>query len=306
MVDKLSIRAAKKAGSWYEANKLALSEELSDYLINAQKILSENGGFPKRLRALICPHAGYAYSGPTAGYSYANLTKEEAKIYKNIFFLGPSHYVSFKGCRITQFDYLETPSGNLEVNKDIIDELLTKENFTALPKQNDEEEHSLELQYPFLFESMYKYNLKPKIVPILVGAINCSKAKEIGETLSHYFKDESNLFIVSSDFCHWGKSFGYTEYSGQGEIHAFIERLDKEGINYINNIDLDGFVSYIETTDNTICGQYPIMALLGTIKASKVKAKGELLNYSQSSKVKTKNQSSVSYASIAICLDEKI
>lgn len=42
------------------------------------------------------------------------------------------------------------------------------------------------------------------IVPILVGALSKNKEHEYGKLLSKYLADPSNLFVISSDFCHWG------------------------------------------------------------------------------------------------------
>ena len=54
---------------------------------------------------------------------------------------------------------------------------------------------------------------------------------KIGKTkiFSKYLKDPENLFVISSDFCHWGKRFRYTYYDkSKGSIHESIEDLDKQ------------------------------------------------------------------------------
>ena len=76
-----------------------------------------------------------------------------------------------------------------------------------------------------------------------------------------YFEDERTLFVVSSDFCHWGKRFRFThkfdEFTDE-DIYKSIEKLDRQGMTLIEQQDLAGFQSYLSETKNTICGRYPI------------------------------------------------
>jgi AmmeMemoRadiSam system protein B len=138
------------------------------------------------------------------------------------------------------------------------------------------------------------------LVPIMVGNIDKKMEQFFGEILSEYLKDDKSLFIISSDFCHWGKSFDYTPFDkSSGDVSEFVEKLDKEGINLIESQNADGFVSYLEETENTICGRHPISVFLYALQFSKLACKTELLSYTQSSKVKTIRQSSVSYAAIS-------
>lgn len=66
------------------------------------------------------------------------------------------------------------------------------------------------------------------IVPIMVGSLTVEREAAYGELLAPYLTDPSNLFVVSSDFCHWGQRFRYTYYNEQcGQIHESIEALDK-------------------------------------------------------------------------------
>jgi MEMO1 family protein len=67
------------------------------------------------------------------------------------------------------------------------------------------------------------------IVPILVGALKPEREQEYGKLLAPYLADPSTVFVVSSDFCHWGKRFRYTYTDpGPGDIGDAIERLDKK------------------------------------------------------------------------------
>lgn len=66
------------------------------------------------------------------------------------------------------------------------------------------------------------------IVPILVGSLSPEKEACYGRILSRYLADPQNLFVISSDFCHWGHRFRYTYYDrSYGNIYQSIEGLDR-------------------------------------------------------------------------------
>lgn len=299
-----SIRIASKAGSWYEASSKKLGDELREYLHNAKSNLNSVLSKKKTIKGIIVPHAGYFYSGPTAAYSYINLISDQMSTIKNIIVLGPSHHKYFKGCKISQCSELETPFGNLEVNTELGNEMLKFKGFTKLDKSVDEQEHSLEMQFPYLYLTVYEYKLKPKVLPIMVGEIDKDATLSMGKVFSSLIEREDTIFVISSDFCHWGNNFGYSPFSGKGAIWEYIERMDKEGIQFIEKIDFQGFTNYLEMTENTICGRNPILLFLNSIQQSKYGDKMDvnLLYYAQSSKVVKSSQSSVSYASILFAL----
>ena len=67
------------------------------------------------------------------------------------------------------------------------------------------------------------------------------------EKLSTILKDPSNCFVISSDFCHWGQRFRYTQYDQEaGEIYQSIEALDKQGMDLIERLDAPGFAAYLK------------------------------------------------------------
>lgn len=296
-------RIATKAGSWYEANAKKLSEELKEYLLIAKEKLEDTLG-KKPIKALIVPHAGYFYSGPTAAYSYIHLISDQMAKINNIIVLGPSHKEGFKGCKVSQCNILETPLGDLEVNTELANELLQVKGFSTMSKSVDEDEHSLEMQFPYIYQTVYEYGFKPKILPIMVGQLDSKLSKQIGKILVALLEREDTIFIISSDFCHWGQNFDYRPFSGNGKIYEYIQKMDLEGVEFIEKKDLEGFVNYLDTTQNTICGRNPISLLLATIIQSKLKDKLDikLTNYAQSNQVTKNSQSSVSYVSMSFYL----
>ncbi|XP_075195731.1 protein MEMO1 [Anomaloglossus baeobatrachus] len=142
------------------------------------------------------------------------------------------------------------------------------------------------------------------IVPVLVGALSESKEQEFGKLFSKYLADPTNLFVISSDFCHWGQRFRYTYYDeSQGEIYRSIENLDKMGMSIIEQLDPVPFSNYLKKYHNTICGRHPIGVLLNAateLQKSGVNMSFSFLNYAQSSQCRSWQDSSVSYAAGAL------
>jgi MEMO1 family protein len=106
-------------------------------------------------------------------------------------------------------------------------------------------------------------------VPILVGDLSLDAERDYGVLLAPYLADPHTLFVVSSDFCHWGKRFRYTYLDPAcKEIYQSIEKTDREGMRLIEAKDPQGFAKYLQTTKNTICGRHPIGVLLQANRAA--------------------------------------
>lgn len=243
-----------------------------------------------------------------------------------MFILGPSHHVYFKNVAyLSGVDQYETPLGNLPVDTEVVAELCQSKLFKRMDIDTDEDEHSFEMHAPFIYAQTA--NLPqgvPKIVPIMISAADADFNTNIATILSSYLADECNTFVVSSDFCHWGARFGYTEYtpvasleelgpaklklrtksSDHFEIYQSIEYLDKYAMKVASTGSSARWKKYIQLTGNTICGQKPIAILLETIEIVKNATGGSTdygklswIGYAQSSRVTDISDSSVSYAS---------
>jgi len=291
------IRKASHSGSWYEKSKEKLDNTLRSYLTKANTI-DFSGKF---LKGLIGPHAGFEYSGPTAAFAYININPTN---YNRVFLLGPSHHIYINSCGLPYADIYETPLGNIEIDSEIIEQLKKNKNFISLKKSEEENEHSLEMHLPFIKKIFGENDFK--LIPIMVGHIDKNIQEYYGKILADYLKDEKTLFIISSDFCHWGSHFDYQPLEGNiKEAYKYIEDLDKTGIEHIENQDADKFGNYLDETNNTICGCYPILCYLNALKYSGLNTNTELIRYAQSSQVKNSRDSSVSYAAIITTLNEK-
>jgi MEMO1 family protein len=134
------------------------------------------------------------------------------------------------------------------------------------------------------------------LVPILVGSPNFSLETEIAQELLPYYQSPSVLFIVSTDFCHWGQRFDFTSCSKNIPIFKSIETLDRAAMDLIKNLDLEGFRKYLAATRNTICGRNPIQLLMNIVIQSKQVVELKWVDYAQSGQVTNPKDSSVSYA----------
>ena len=95
--------------------------------------------------------------------------------------------------------------------------------------ETDEDEHSIEMHLPYVAKVMESRGRDSfAVVPVLVGSLLADAEAKYGRILAKYVADPANLFVVSSDFCHWGQRFRYTAYDpAAGDIHAYIESLDR-------------------------------------------------------------------------------
>jgi len=194
---------------------------------------------------------------------------------------------------------IETPLGNLNVNDNLRTRLLATGKFSIMEKQVDEEEHSGEMQYPFIQKIVKDAHRTDtvSVLPIMVGSINSMKEAQFGELLQPFLAQPGVFTVVSSDFCHWGSRFRFTPTGDNPSmpIHEFIQQLDRRGMDLIEMKEPGAFAQYLKETSNTICGRHPIGVWLNAMKNVDVKI--SFVEYAQSSAAKSKRDSSVSYAS---------
>ncbi|XP_044866364.1 protein MEMO1 isoform X3 [Mauremys mutica] len=263
--------------------------------------LSQVQSTKRPARAIIAPHAGYTYCGSCAAHAYKQV---DPTITRKIFILGPSHHVPLSRCALSSVEIYRTPLYDLRIDQKIYGELWKTGMFERMSLQTDEDEHSIEMHLPYTAKAMESHKDEFTIVPVLVGALSESKEQEFGKLFSKYLADPSNLFVVSSDFCHWGQRFRYSYYDeSQGEIYRSIEHLDKMGMSIIEQLDPVSFSNYLKKYHNTICGRHPIGVLLNAItelQKNGMNMSFSFLNYAQSSQCRNWQDSSVSYAAGAL------
>lgn len=229
-------------------------------------------------------------------HAYAHINPEPVS---RIFLLGPSHHVYGRRCWLSPTLEYETPLGPLHVDTEVYQELEGTGAFDIMTVREDEAEHSLELHTPFIARVM---GSRPfKLVPIMVGALTTDAEAHYGSVLAPYLDDPSNLFIISSDFCHWGRRFSYTFYDKEkGPIWKSIQWLDDLGMRIIEKGDPEAFAEYQAEYHNTICGRHPIGVLLNMVRRASTKFEIAFSSYDQSSRCEGPADSSVSYAAATV------
>ena len=209
------IRLPAVAGLFYPADKQTLEHDIQQYLDEA------NYGRDIIPKAIVVPHAGYVYSGPIAASAYKQVIPFKNKI-NRVVLLGPSHRVAFNGLAIPESDTFNTPLGNIQIDQEGIQQLADLPQVIVSDKAHSEE-HSIEVQLPFLQEILDDFSL----IPIVVGDAD---RYEVAEVIQKFWGDEHTLIVISTDLSH------YHEYNEAKRIDRLtsdaIENLKPDLIDY--------------------------------------------------------------------------
>ncbi len=267
------------AGSWYSDNANELRSQIADFLAKAPVEPRQD------VIALVLPHAGYAYSGPTAAYGIKSLGRS----YKRVVVIGPTHRLPLEDAlSVPRATHYETPLGQIALDVEFIDKLLQYPVFQSVPAAH-QAEHSVEIEVPLLQYKLGDF----KLVPIVAGQCSCEATAEAGKILASLI-DADTLVVASSDFTHYGPQYRYVPF--KENIPEGIKKLDMGAFELIRKLDAPGLLNYRDEVHATICGCVPIAVLLEMLgKDTKV----ELLRYTTSGEAMGDYANSVSYLAIA-------
>ncbi|OHC71480.1 MAG: AMMECR1 domain-containing protein [Rhodocyclales bacterium RIFCSPLOWO2_02_FULL_63_24] len=224
------------AGMFYPGDVASLEDELATCLA-AEPAPTRDTATTEIIKALIVPHAGYIYSGGTAGHAYALLKPLAARI-RRVVLLGPCHRVSVRGLAAPTARAFATPLGSIPLDRAAIDALADLPQVVASDAAHAQE-HSLEVQLPFLQTVLGKFEL----VPLAVGD---ASAAEVAEVLERLWGGPETLIVISSDLSHF---HGYRE----------AQAIDKATAAHI--LALDQLTSFDQA-----CGALPINGLLAVAR----------------------------------------
>ncbi len=279
------VQPANLAGTWYPADPAELRAMVEGFLARADV------GPDPTVRAVVVPHAGYRYSGVTAGAAYGRIP---CRRWRRAAVVAPSHYHAFPGAAVHPGSGFATPLGVVPVDREAADAFVAraraKVSFSTSPFRR---EHSVELQIPFL----QVVDPSMRLVPILVGS-GTRAGRELADALRS-LDDGDTLFVVSSDFTHYGASFDYVPFPATGpeEVSQRLRELDFGAIDPVRRGDADRFDDYVAESGITVCGRTPISAFL---HAEGGALEGELVAYRTSLEVTRDHEHSVSYAAIVL------
>ncbi len=193
------VRKPAAAGRFYPSSPERLSELVKGFLSDARKempVLSPD----TKIVEILSPHAGFIFSGATAAHAYVEL---EGRDYDTVILIGPPHHVRVHGASVYCGDAFETPLGSVPVNTDLARRIASSSHLINDDERPHIQEHSLEVQLPFLQMVMKDFS----IVPILIMG-NKDVLDSVAHAMSDVFREireqhGSVLFIISTDLAHF-------------------------------------------------------------------------------------------------------
>lgn len=255
-------REMSVAGSFYPEK----SSEVQRYFEHFTKVYNENFTLPDALtKAIIVPHAGYIYSGYTANIAFRVLKKSNLK---NVLVIGPSHRMAFEGVSICNYDSYETPLGDINSASTLAIQIKEKFNLPCIEQAH--QEHSTEVQFPFLKHYMDDVN----IIELVYSDAN---PLLISEIINFVLEKKDCGVVISTDLSHF-----YTIEDAN--------KLDNICLNAIDNLD----TSMLDTGCEA-CGKIGLKAML--LSGKKMDLNSNILDYRTSADASNDTSRVVGYLS---------
>jgi len=233
-----NIRLPAVASMFYPGGAAELRKAVQNYLSNTgteEDVSQLKKEEIAELRTLIVPHAGYIYSGKIAASAY-RLLEQNQNQFKRVLLLGPAHRVWLEGAAFPEADAFQTPLGEITLDKELKEKILAEFSWISVSDKAHAEEHCLEVQLPFLQETLGEF----KLLPLVVGE---TKTEQITEIIQKFSEDTETLIVIRTDLSH------FHDYQTAREIDArtanAIELLEQ---------------NRISTED--ACGAYPLRGSL--------------------------------------------
>jgi AmmeMemoRadiSam system protein B/AmmeMemoRadiSam system protein A len=262
------------AGKFYTADRAALEAEIQGYLKAADPVAPET-----EVLGYIVPHAGYIYSGPVAAYAYDLLRGTDVKV---AVIIAPSHYVYSDKVAALDADMYGTPLGEIPVAKDEISKLIRQdESLFTRDVSMFSQEHSLEVQLPFLQETLKSF----RIVPLVMGNPRRQTAARLARALDRTFGHDGVIYIASSDMSH---HFTYDTATD----------MDRLALQRILSMDIAGLVNDDARERCQLCGMGPVTTLM-ELAALEGYSSAHELKYANSGDTAGPKSSVVGYCAVA-------
>ncbi|MCG9480109.1 MAG: AmmeMemoRadiSam system protein B [Actinomycetia bacterium] len=236
------------AGGFYPADPDSLKLQIKEFLDQ-----SEYYQLPG-IKAIIAPHAGYIYSGQVAADAYRQVQDQQ---YDLIVVIAPSHSEYFNHISVYPGTAYATPLGKLDIDHKSAELLYKESSFIKPSARGHNQEHSLEVQLPFLQVVLGN----TKIIPMVIGNQDPSLVQELARAISGVFKGKNILIVASTDLSHY---------------HSYREAvsLDNQVKKLVANFDTEGLAEKFYSQDIEMCGGGPAITAMMTARnlgASKVK-----------------------------------
>lgn len=276
----MNTRKPAVSGTFYPGTKSEIEEEMENFFSSEEvgKVKPDRNAI-----GIVCPHAGYVYSGKTAAMGYARIRE----IGKGATFviLGPNHHGVGPEVSIYPEGEWETPLGKAKIDSDLVKRICGVCNGDLLLDASAHlYEHSIEVQVPFL---QHLFGNDFKFLPICMLNQSMAVANEVSDILYETTKSYKKkvIFIASSDFSHYVPK-------------KKAEQDDMLAIKRIEELDVKGFYETIGKKQISMCGYGPVATLM-LLSRKMGSSKAELLRYSTSAEASGDEGAVVGYASIA-------
>lgn len=233
------VREPAVSGMFYPDNPKKLRNDVDAYIRDA--IIPD---FEEDVVGIISPHAGYMYSGKVAAYGFKMIAERN---YDTVVLLGPSHRAYFEGVALWDRGGFKTPLGVIDIDEEIAQKIVSIGGIIKPNTDTHREEHSLEVQLPFLQSVLSGF----KIVPLIMGTQTSSDCKKLVQSLSLIFQGSKKrlLIVGSTDLSHY---YPYAE----------AKKLDDIVVGRLNTFDIPGMIEDIETGKTEACGAGPIIVTM--------------------------------------------
>ncbi len=264
------VRRPAVAGMFYPAEPEVLGEMVEKLTPPYEK---------RRVKAAICPHAGYIYSGAVAGAVYASMEVPDA-----VMLLGPNHTGMGAEAAVMTSGIWEIPTGRVPVNEDLAGRIVASSSLFEADGTAHLAEHSLEVQLPFLLRA----NKGVSIAPVTLMGTGAAAAREMGEALARVISEygERVLVVVSSDMNHY-------------ESDSVTQKKDRLAIEKVLALDAAGLLDITSRRNITMCGVFPAAIALFAMKELGAE-EARLVAYSTSGPVSGDMEHVVGYAGFTI------
>ena len=272
----MQIRTPAVAGMFYpgEANQL---RKIIGQCLESSFGPKKNTSFAN-IVGIICPHAGYMYSGPVACHSFKAIETKKPELF---IIIGPNHWGLGCSVAIMKDCQWQTPFGLVDVDSESSEELRNISKLFEIDFFSHTKEHSLEVQIPMMQEFFpYKF----KILPIALIDQDQRTATEVGHAIAKIAKKTNAMIVGSSDFTHY-------------EPNDFAYEQDYALIEPITKLDVDEFYRVLKERNVTACGYGAIASTMIACKDLGA-TRGHLLKYATSGDIGGDKTSVVGYGSL--------
>jgi len=278
----MKVRRACQAGMFYAGTAASLRvqiEECFTHRLGPGLVPKPLEKGPRQILGLVCPHAGYMYSGPVAAHSYHSLALDGTP--ETFVIFGPNHTGYGSALALMNEGCWRTPLGDVEIDVEVANEILRESDLIDIDESAHRYEHSIEVQLPFL---QFLYGSRFKFVPICFLMQDLESSREVGQAVAKALQDRDAVLIASTDMTHY-------------EPQKAANMKDRMALDAIEKMDEELFYHTVEAHRISMCGYGPVVALITAVKKLGAK-KAELLCYKTSGDVTGDHSSVVGYASI--------